>query len=90
LTADNLSEQLQILKSLQGKKLTKRKLKRLDFGGCPVFGHICPGGVGQAQYCRSIEAAEDEADNLDFTREEAASRHPLDYLLSQISASGDS
>jgi hypothetical protein len=31
----------------------------LEYGGCPIFGHCCPGGILQAKFC----AAQEEADN---------------------------
>jgi hypothetical protein len=76
---ENLQNQLKTLQTLQtlrGKKLTKRRLRQVDFGGCPIFGHICPGGVGQAEYCRSI------AHVIDFHRGGGDLRSPLDYLIS--------
>ena len=72
----NLTEQIDILKGLQGKKLSGRLIERLDFGGCPIFGHVCPGGIGQAGYCRSL------GNMLDSKKSRNAPRNPLDYLLS--------
>ncbi|WP_284945636.1 hypothetical protein [Acidisoma cladoniae] len=32
----------------------------LEYGGCPIFGHCCPGGVLQAKLCAEQEKVDDE------------------------------
>jgi hypothetical protein len=38
-----------------------RDVDPLQYGGCPIFGHCCPGGHLQAKFCAAQEEADDKA-----------------------------